>query len=274
MPGWTLWATVGVPDVAAARGAYAALGFRPAWKGRLPAAAAARWGAPASGGRDAAILAPPGQGGGVRLVETDSAVAPALGSLGWAALELASNDLPEMRRRLAAGGFRLLGDIAPLGSNPAIRALQAAGAAGEAVYVADLSAYAGAFDLIRPRAALEGMFIAVLAAADLAATRAAHVAGLGAETRSDSEVAVPVLNRARGLPEGTRHRISTSQLPGSCAIEVDQATAGLPRRAAAPGQVPAGFFLLALAQALPGFDAPARLLPHAPDGPIEIVEAA
>lgn len=270
--GWRLWATVGVPDVAAAEAAYAGLGFLPAWRGAVPEAAARRWGAPACAGRAAAALAPPGQGGGVRLVETSSPPAPPLSTLGWAAMELASNDLDVMVERLATHGFRLLHGPAPLGSNPAIRALQATGSAGEAIYVADLTQYAGAFELIRPSRVLEGIFIAVLAAPDLPAARAVHVAALGAETRSDSRLSVPALNLARGLPEGTAHRISTSQLPGGCAIEVDEAV--LPRRATTPGDLPSGIAIVTLARGVPRLDAPARCLTGAAGEAIEIAEAA
>ena len=272
--GWSLWATVGVRDVRAASAAYAGLGFRPAWRGTVPDAAARRWGAPGSAGRDAAVLAPPGQGGGVRLVATGSAPAPPLGTLGWAAMELASNDLEAMAERLDAHGFRLLRGPAPLGSNPAIRAMQWAGPDGEAIYVADLSAYAGAFDLIRPRQVLEGMFIAVLSAPDLPAARAFHVAALGAETRSDAEVVVPVLNAAQALPDDTRHRISTSQLPGGCAIEVDAARSGVPARGVAPGELPAGVAVVSLAREAPLFDAPAHCLTGAAGELIELPEPA
>jgi hypothetical protein len=272
LAGWRLWATVGVADVAAATFAYAGLGFLPAWRGRVPEAAARRWGAPASAGRAAAVLAAPGQGGGVRLVETGSAPALALSTLGWAAMELASNDLDAMRQRLVAQGFRLLHGPAPLGSNPAIRALQATGPAGEAIYIADLSHYAGAFELIRPAQVLEGVFIAVLAAPDLPAARAFHAAALGAETRSDSRVPVPAINLARGLPEGTMHRISTSQLPGGCAIEVDEAA--LPPRAAAQGDLPAGIAIVTLARGLPLLHTPARCLSGAAGEAIEIAQAA
>lgn len=270
--GWSLWATVGVPDVPAAVAAYAGLGFLPAWRGTVPEAAARRWGASACAGRAAAVLAPPGQGGGVRLVETASPPALPLATLGWAAMELASNDLEVMAERLSASGFRLLHGPAPLGSNPAIRALQATGPAGEAIYVADLTRYTGAFDLIRPSRVLEGMFIAVLAAPDLPAARAVHVEALGAETRSDSRVPVPALNLARGLPEGTAHRISTSQLPGGCAIEVDGAP--LPPRAIARGDIPSGVAIVTLARGIPLFDAPARRLTGAAGETIEIAEAA
>lgn len=270
--GWRLWATIGVPDLPAAVAAYAGLGFLPAWRGAVPADVARRWGAPGSAGRAAAVLAPPGQGGGVRLVETASAPATPLATLGWAAMELASNDLEAMTGRLSGSGFRLLHGPAPLGSNPDIRALQATGPAGEAIYVADLTHYAGAFELLRPSRVLEGMFIAVLAAADLPAARAFHVAALGAETRSDSRVPVPALNLARGLPRGAAHRISTSQLPGGAAIEVDEAA--LPPRATAPGELASGVAIVTLARGVPLLDAPARCLTGAAGETIEIAEAA
>jgi hypothetical protein len=272
--GWRLWATVGVADVARAADAYAALGFLPAWRGTVPETAARRWGWPASAGRAAALLMPPGQGGGVRLVETSSPPAPPLASRGWAAMELASNDLEAMALRVSGNGFRLVHGPAPLGSNPAIRALQAAGPAGEAIYVADLSHYAGVFDLIRPSRVLDGMFIAVLAAADLPAARAFHVSALGAETRSDSRIPVPALNLARGLPAGTCHRISTSQLPGGVAIEVDEAGPDLPDRATTAGEAPSGIALVTLARGVPRFDAPARCLTGAAGEAIEIADAA
>lgn len=272
--GWRLWATLGVPRLADAVAAYEGLGFAATWRGTVPASAAQRWGAPRSGGRAAAVLSPPGQGGGVRLVETSSQPAAPFATTGWAAIELASHDLEAMAERAAASGFRLLHGPAPLGSNPAIRALQAVGVAGEAVYIADLTHYAGAFDLIRPTQVLDGLFIAVLSAPELEAARARHVAWLAAETRSDSRVAIAAVNRALGLPDGTAHRISTSQVPGGCAIEVDEAPPGTAARMVAEGELPAGVAIVTLARGTPGFDAPATLRTGAAAELIEIVEHA
>jgi catechol 2,3-dioxygenase-like lactoylglutathione lyase family enzyme len=244
--------TVSVPDLDVAVDAYARwLSLVPVARGRLDPDVAAAWGAPAAAGRRWAILDPSAGGpGGIRLLETDAVPPEPLAMAGWAAVELAVIDVPALASRLEGGPFRMLGPPHPLGSNPDILAMQVAGPGGEALYLTDLRAYSGAFRLAKARTAVDRAFIAVLAAPDLEAARAVYEARFGAVRVTDRPVAVPVLNAAMGLPGSTEHRISTLQIAGECAVEIDQFPSGRPARPVGRSGLAGG--VVAVTFAIPG----------------------
>jgi hypothetical protein len=66
-------------------------------------------------------------------------------------------------------------------------------------------------------------------------SRAIFEAELGARRVTDHELPVRALNRAFGLPPGTRHRVSSVQLDGASAIETDQYPAAVAVRPEADG---------------------------------------
>lgn len=259
-----LSATVSVPDLDAAADAYGRwLSLEPVARGRLGDAVATAWGSPAAAGRRTVTMAPPAGGpGGIRLVETDAPPPPPLATPGWAAAELAVIDVPAIARRLEGGPFRVLGPPRPLGSNPDILAMQVAGPGGEALYLTDLRAYSGAFRLAKARTPVDRTFIAVLAAPDLEAARAIYERRLGAVRVTDRPVAVPVLSAAMDLPATAEHRISTLQIAGECAVEIDQLPPGRPARPVGADGLAGG--VVAMTFAVPAIDGPSL---RGPDGP-------
>lgn len=221
-----LAATIATTDLGRAVAAYGAgLGFRPVADGTVPAALARAWGAADLAGARWSLLAPDGQAspGALRLVTVPGPRRDArpLSSLGWAAAELSVADPDSLIPDLEGAGFRVLGPCRPLGSNPAIRAMQVAGPDGEVLYLTDIRAYDGALDLYRAERPVDRCFIAVLAAPDLDAARGWYEARFSVDRVSDRQVPVPVLTSAWGQGSDQAVRISSLQLAGGCLIETD-----------------------------------------------------
>ena len=217
----------------------------------FPSSAAREWRAPLSAGAAAVRLEPAdGELAGVRLVEI-----PAVPSYrpfqtpGWAAVELVVDLLDPLVDAVAASGAaQIVGRPAAIGdSGGLLRAAQIVLPGGAPLYLTEINGQLGRFCLPRsdagrasspPRAA--GAFIAVLAASALEPSRAFLIDHLGGEPMTDHLLAVGVLNRSFDLAASVRHRVSTVQLAGSSAIEVDQLPDGWSARPGAPGHLPPG----------------------------------
>ncbi len=245
-----LAATMSVADLAHSCEVYGRwLGYRPAAEGTVSAALAASWAAPASAGSPWALLAPAsGALGALRLVEAPpvGAYRP-LQSIGWAAAELTIMDVDGIAEGLKDSPFRIIGPPRALSSISAIKAMQVVGPDGEVIYLSDLRAYEGKFDVARAEVPVDRAFISVLGARDLAATRTFYETHFHAERMSDHEVVYPVLNDAFDCGADGRHRISSLQLGGQSVIEIDQYPDGATARPAAPGHLPPGLAMMTFA---------------------------
>jgi len=242
-----LCVTVTTPDLDLTTAVYmASFGVSRIAEGIIDPDMAAHWQAPALAGRRWATLS-----GGLRLVETEEVDAAPLASLGWAALELSVIDADAVFDRACAAGCTPLGAVRQLGSTPSIRAGQVAGPEGAAIYVTDVSAYAGPLDL--SAATGDGAcFIAVLASGNLEADRAwLEDNGIGRRV-TDREVAVPVLQDTLGVAS---LRLSSVQMAGGCLIEIDGYPSQTPQRAMAMG-LPAGMAMLSLVADIDGTPRP------------------
>ncbi|MEQ9815585.1 MAG: hypothetical protein RLO50_22625 [Azospirillaceae bacterium] len=244
-----LFATIACRDLDRSLAAYRSLlGWPICCDGTISGTLADLWRCPALAGARWALLAP-GETvtGGIRFIEVGAAPPPApLTTTGWAAAELSCDDLDGLVAAAPKAGFRVLGAPAPLGSNPAIRAMQLAGPDGEVLYLTDIRAYAGTLDLYRAGRTADRVFIAVLAATDIEAARGFYEDRYAAPRISDREVAVPVLRTAHGLADSVLQRISSLQLAGSCLIECDGYPAAAPPRGMARG-LPLGVAMITMA---------------------------
>lgn len=226
--------TVAVGDLdVAVEGYRAGLGLRPGKVTRVPAASGLAALLPRLAGARSAVLTPDGyEGPGVlRLAEVPGIAAPApLTTLGWAAAEYLVADVEQASARAAEAGWRLLADPGPVGSGGGLRAVQVAGPGGEAIYLTQVNEPPAGFDLPRAGGPVGPIFIAVLAASGLETARAFIEDRLAARRVTDHPLAVRALNTALGLADGSRHRVSTVQLAGQSAVEVDQYPADAPAR--------------------------------------------
>lgn len=228
--------TVVVPSLDAAIDCYrSGVGYEVARTGRMDDAHAAAFGVERLAGAALCELRAPGdpRPGSVVLVEAaDAAPTRPLRTLGWSGIEFLVADVDAAHARAEAAGLDVIFPPLPVGSGGSLRAAQVAGAAGEALYVTQVSGNPPGFDLPETISDVGRVFIAVLTTANLDATRADVQRLTGARQVTDHDLPVRAVNVAHGLPMDTLHRVSTSQLAGSAAIEVDrQAAAADERRA-------------------------------------------
>lgn len=185
---------------------------------------AASWNAIEHIGADSICVS--GINGTVRFIQCDLYHKPeALKTYGWTALEVCVNDVHRFTNQAIDSGFELLNEPVSLsgtGNQLPLIAAQLAGPAGECVYVTQILGDVPNFEL--PDVATESgsIFICVLGASDLEATRAKLELPFQLRRASDREVAVKVLNRVYQKPPTQLHRISSLQLNGRNAIEIDQ----------------------------------------------------
>lgn len=247
--------TVVTDDVSRSVWAYGEhLGYQIQDQGRIEEGLARAWAAPRTAGAPWVMMGPAsGIGGSVRLVKgpVPPEYRPAH-SLGWAAMEINVPDVAALAARLEGSCFRTLVPPAPLAglTAPALHAMQSVGPSGELVYFTEISGPLPQFDLPRSSGAIDGVFIAVVAAANLAATRGWFETRFDLHRASDRQVAIEVVNASFGLPKGTLHRISTLQLRGRTAIEHDQYPASAKPRRAEAGHLPPGVASVAMSAGL------------------------
>ncbi len=224
------------------------LGHRVVARGLVSAAAAASWGAPAAAGCRVLVLAPElGDETVLRFIEDPRAgTAPAFVSHGWNATELTVRDTDGLAARLAGSPFTIIGPPANLTGFDWIRAMQVLGPGGECLYLTDVGGDAG---LAQARGRVGQVFIVVCGGADVAAMAAFYRDRFGADVSAPVQVPIGVINRAHGLPAGTRHGLALVTLPGGTRVELDQYPAAASARAVRSGHLPPGVSMVSFAAA-------------------------
>lgn len=215
-----------VPDLPAAIDRYSdGLGYRVAGEEPVDPIRASGWNAPGLAEKVSVLMSAPNdpRPGHVRLVH-DATCRPSapLSRCGWTALEILVADAERAMARAQAAGAKVLIPPRPVGRGGLLRAAQIEGVSGELWYLTEVIGAPPGFDLPRPVADVGPVFISVLTTSQLEATRA-HLERLTHGRRvTDHHLAVGVVNAVHGLAEETLHRVSTIQLSGQSAIEVDQ----------------------------------------------------
>ncbi|MDT7836946.1 hypothetical protein [Aquabacterium sp. OR-4] len=252
-------ATLVVSDAAAAASRYVDwLDYRIIETGPLDASLADSWQAPGSAGRASVVLRPAsGKKVDLRLVEGDPVAAfQPLRSHGWAAIELCVADVRASHLRLRNGPFEVIGPPSENPGLPSIHPMQVRGPDGEIVYLTQILQGGPGSGLPQAHAAVDQLFIAVLACADLEASAAWFRQQLGLAVAPPFEIAYRMLNQAFGLPADRRHRLSTATQAGEICLEFDQYPEAAVQRPQHAGQLPPGMAVCSLTHpdlhAIPG----------------------
>ena len=190
----------------------------------LSADEASRWQATNLTG--ARVLEVCGINGGVRFIESTTYQNPVpLRTFGWSALEICVDDVHKYVAKAVEAGFEVLNEAVPLSGTakplPLIAA-QLAGINGEVVYITQILSEVPNFELPDVSKESGSIFICVLGASDLAKSREVLESNFEVRRASDREVAIRVINRVYEKPLETLHRLSSLQLAGRNAIEIDQ----------------------------------------------------
>ena len=148
------------------------LGYKVAERGRVSAALAASWGAPANAGRPYILFAPAGGGDVyIRGVEIDAVPGyRAMTTFGWNAIEIIIDDVYALRKQLEGSPFRIIGEPHSLGGGFAsIHAMQVIGPSEEVLYLTCETGDREKSTLPIPSSFVDRPFIMVLAGPDLEA---------------------------------------------------------------------------------------------------------
>jgi hypothetical protein len=232
--------TITVPALDPVEHAYTNfLGHRVVARGTVSAAASVSWGAPATAGCRLLVLAPAvGEETFLRFIEDPLAgAAPPFGSFGWNATELTVLDTDALAASLAGSPFTIIGPPANLTGFEWIRAMQVLGPAGECLYLTDVAKDAG---LAHARGPVGQVFIVVCAGPDVGAMAGFYRDRFQAEVSDPVQVPIGVINRAHGLPAGTKHGLALVTLPGGTRLELDQYPASATVRPVRAGHLPPG----------------------------------
>jgi hypothetical protein len=207
---------------------------------------ASRWQAKDLAG--ARVLEVNGINGGIRFIESDRYKNPLpLRTFGWSALEVCVDDVHKYVAHAVAAGFVVMNEAVPLSGSakplPLIAA-QLAGMNGEVVYITQILSEVPNFELPDVSKESGSIFICVLGASDLEKSREVLETNFEVRRASDREVGIKVINRVYGKPLDTLHRLSSLQLAGRNAIEIDQLPVEGQQREVAPGFLPPGISIV------------------------------
>ncbi|MEO1573587.1 MAG: VOC family protein, partial [Pseudomonadota bacterium] len=209
--------------------------------GTVDADLAARWDAPATAGRAYRVLRPAsGTPIYLRLVQGDipEAYRP-LRSYGWAAIEICVQDVLAVARRMENSPFEIIGPPREIPGLDAIYPMQVRGPDGEIAYFTQIRSDLPAFDLPRAGAAIDHLFILVMACSDLPASLRWMVSHTGlAIGREAMEIEYTMLANAFGLPLDGLHTIATMVHERDVFLELDQYPDAAETRPCTPGQLP------------------------------------
>lgn len=252
-------ATLVVSDAAAAAARYVdGLDYLVIETGLLDAGLAASWGTPASADRAYVVLRPAsGKEVDLRFVEGDVVAAfKPLRSFGWAAIELCVSDVRACHARMQAGPFEIIGPPSENPGLPTIHPMQVRGPDGEIVYLTQILQGGPGSGLPEAHTAVDQLFIAVLACADMAASAEWFRQQLGLAIAAPFEIPYRMLNQAFGLPTDQRHRLTTADHKGEICLEFDQYPDAAVPRPVIEGQLPPGMAICTLTHpdldAIPG----------------------
>src|SRR5271170_2162596 len=240
-------ATYSVPDLAAIERAYVTeLGYTVAVRGRIGAAQARSWGAPAVAGLPALLLAPAsGEAVFLRFIEDAHAAEwSALTTFGWNATEFVVANVDELAIRLDGGAFTIIGPPKALTRFPMIRAMQAIGPAGECCYFTQVGPGSG-LNLAAARSFVGRVFIVVAAGPDADALFVPY-AQFGNLTEPPVATPVAVISRAHALPVDTLHRHGLVRLTEGTLVELDQYPPSAHPRHAVEGRLAPGMAIVTL----------------------------
>ncbi len=205
---------------------------------------AERWNAPALLRSRQALLRPAsGHRRFIRLIEHQQAPAyPPLTSFGWNAIEIVVRDLDAVASRLAGSPFTVIGapETLDFDFTDKIRAMQVVGLCGEVLYLTEIAGDIPGFVLPVAQCPVDCAFVAVLGTAKLEASSAFYATLCGTPTPLPLSAKIGCLSVAHGLPEQTRHRLTTLTLPQASLIEIDAYPQHAAARAATPCGLPAG----------------------------------
>lgn len=212
-------------------------------RGRVPRTLAASWGAPRAAGRAYILMSPDAAPDVfIRVVRAPAARAyrPMM-SFGWNAIEIIVDNPDALRERLRGSPFEVIGEPAPLGSYPSIRAFQVKGTAGEVLYLTAETGDRSKSMLPPPNGPVGRVFIMVVSGPDIEKQLDWYSGTFAMPRAAVRQRTVGVLQRAQGLSADATLPLTTLRLakPGNL-VELDGYSQQAGPRVVAPNELPPG----------------------------------
>jgi catechol 2,3-dioxygenase-like lactoylglutathione lyase family enzyme len=217
----------------------------------LSDAEAHAWHAPAIAGARSVVLQPPSDAAVyLRLIEQTQPAGYRPGThTGWAALELTVESADRLHQRLIAAKVPIIGAPKALAFTDKLYPMQALGPGGEALYLNEIRGNLPNSDLPMSRCWVDELFITIVGARDREATLDFYNELLGTGTGGTWDIEYGVINRGFGLPETTKHMLSTCSDKRVVLFEVDQYPAMATPKPVTTGALPPGVAMVGVAVA-------------------------
>jgi hypothetical protein len=244
--------TVTVPNMEAALALYVGLlEQKVILDAAVSDAEASAWHAPTIAGARTVVLQPPsGAAVYLRLIEQAQPVGYQPGThTGWAALELTVESADRLHQRLIAAKVPIIGAPKALAFTDKLYPMQALGPGGEALYLNEIRGNLPNSDLPMSRCWVDELFITIVGARNREATLDFYNQLLGTSTGGTWDIEYGVINRGFGLPETTKHMLSTCSDKRVVLFEVDQYPAMATPKPVTAGALPSGVAMVGVAVA-------------------------
>ncbi len=244
-------ATIGAPDLAKVETWYTTwLDLTVREKGRVPAEAAANWGAPASAGRDYILLSPRGNPDVfIRAVSVDPVPGyRAMTTWGWNAIEIIVKDIPALHAKLKQSPFVFVGEPAPLGRYPTIVAMQVKGPAEEILYLTTETGDSEKSPLPVAKSLVDRVFIMVGGGPDVVAMRDWYADTFNMKRNAVNDATTDIVRKAQG--KSMKDPLPTTLLylkDHGNILQLDGYTDAASARPRATGQLPPGVAMTSFA---------------------------
>lgn len=220
------------------------LGYQVRERGVISAELAKAWGAPgATGKRYLLLSSDPSPDIFVRVIEGKAAPADLqpLTTWGWNGIEIIIDDPVVLREQLRESPFRVIGEPAPLGAFPTIKAFQVVGPSGEVLYLTAETGDRSKSILPPPGGPVGRIFIMVVGGPNIDAMLDFYSSTFNLVRNTPRMMTVGVLKRAQQLADGEFTPLATARLAerGNL-LEFDGYSARTHARPVEPGQLAPG----------------------------------
>lgn len=219
-------------------------------------AEARAWQSPAIAGARSVVLQPPsGAPVYLRLIEQAAPSGYKPGThTGWAALELTVESADRLHACLVAAKVPIIGTPKALAFTDKLYPMQALGPGGEALYLNEIRGNLPNSDLPMSHCWVDELFITIVGARDREATLVFYNLLLGTTTGGTWDIEYGVINRGFGLPETTKHMLSTCSDKRVVLFEVDQYPSMATPKPRNQGGLPPGVAMIGVSVATPPSD--------------------
>ncbi len=238
-------ATFTSPDLASVERDYSRwLGYQVRERGTISAELAKAWAAPGAAGKRYLLLSSePSPNVFIRVIEGKAPPADLLPltSWGWTGIEIIIDDPVALREQLRDSPFRVIGEPAPLGAFPTIKAFQVVGPSGEVLYLTAETGDRSKSILPPPGGPVGRIFIMVVGGPDIDALLDFYSSRFNLVRNPARMLSVGVIKRAQQLADGELTPLATARLAerGNL-IEFDGYSSRTRARPTEPGQLPPG----------------------------------